>query len=562
MTAKIFRNAFLIGFTVLLACILLFFFIMYSNYQAQAFDNLAIEAEHISEGMQICGGESYLSAVQSGERITWIAADGSVLYDNMADSSTMENHLQRPEVAEAFETGSGRSDRYSSTILEKNNYYALLLKDGTVLRVAGKQTSLAAMALMLVQPSLWIVVLVLVLCGLLAMRLARQIVRPINAINPDNPNATPTYPELQPLITRLQEQNRTIRTQLSELSTRQREFDAITENMREGFLIVDNKCSILSSNRSALRLLGIDDAQKPENLHQAVCSGKLLDLVDNALAGTRGDEEITVGGGTWQLFANPVITAGHVTGAIIIFMDVTEREQREALRQEFSANVSHELKTPLTSITGFAELMKEGMVPKEKMQEFSGDIYRESRRLIDLVDDIIQLSRLDEGTANFSKSPVDLYTLSGQVIESLRPVAQKQDITLTLSGQHAVIEGVEQLLQEMVYNLCDNAIKYNISGGSVTVSVWQNGQTVTLSVVDTGIGIPYADQSRVFERFYRVDKARSRESGGTGLGLSIATEIVQRHHGTLTLVDRPGSGTTVRLELPITQPVGGEGSHA
>ena len=551
MTAKIFRNAFLIGFTVLLACILLFFFIMYSNYQAQAFDNLAIEAEHISEGMQICGGESYLSAVQSGERITWIAADGSVLYDNMADSSTMENHLQRPEVAEAFETGSGRSDRYSSTILEKNNYYALLLKDGTGLRVAGKQTSLAAMALILVQPSLWIVVLVLVLCGLLAMRLARQIVRPINAINPDNPNATPTYPELQPLITRLQEQNRTIRTQLSELSTRQREFDAITENMREGFLIVDNKCSILSSNRSALRLLGIDDAQKPENLHQAVCSGKLLDLVDNALAGTRGDEEITVGGGTWQLFANPVITAGHVTGAIIIFMDVTEREQREALRREFSANVSHELKTPLTSITGFAELMKEGMVPKEKMQEFSGDIYRESRRLIDLVDDIIQLSRLDEGTANFSKSPVDLYTLSGQVIESLRPVAQKQDITLTLSGQHAVIEGVEQLLQEMVYNLCDNAIKYNISGGSVTVSVWQNGQTVTLSVVDTGIGIPYADQSRVFERFYRVDKSHSKEVGGTGLGLSIVKHAAQYHGAKLELKSDPGRGTAIAVNFTV-----------
>ena len=551
MTAKIFRNAFLIGFTVLLACILLFFFIMYSNYQAQAFDNLAIEAEHISEGMQICGGESYLSAVQSGERITWIAADGSVLYDNMADSSTMENHLQRPEVAEAFETGSGRSDRYSSTILEKNNYYALLLKDGTVLRVAGKQTSLAAMALMLVQPSLWIVVLVLVLCGLLAMRLARQIVRPINAINPDNPNATPTYPELQPLITRLQEQNRTIRTQLSELFTRQREFDAITENMREGFLIVDNKCSILSSNRSALRLLGIDDAQKPENLHQAVCSGKLLDLVDNALAGTRGDEEITVGGGTWQLFANPVITAGHVTGAIIIFMDVTEREQREALRREFSANVSHELKTPLTSITGFAELMKEGMVPKEKMQEFSGDIYRESRRLIDLVDDIIQLSRLDEGTANFSKSPVDLYTLSGQVIESLRPVAQKQDITLTLSGQHAVIEGVEQLLQEMVYNLCDNAIKYNISGGSVTVSVWQNGQTVTLSVVDTGIGIPYADQRRVFERFYRVDTSHSKEVGGTGLGLSIVKHAAQYHGAKLELKSDPGRGTAIAVNFTV-----------
>ena len=481
MTAKIFRNAFLIGFTVLLACMLLFFFIMYSNYQAQAYDILEIEAEHISEGMQICGGEEYLSAMQSDERVTWIAPDGSVRYDSMADADTMENHLKRPEVQEAFETGSGRSDRYSSTILEKNNYYALLLKDGTVLRVAGKQTSMAAIALMLVQPSLWIVVLVLVLCGLLAMRLARQIVRPINAINPDNPNATPTYPELQPLITRLQEQNRTIRTQLSELSTRQREFDAITENMREGFLIVDDKCNILSSNRSALRLLGIDGTPKPKNLHQAVCSGELLGLVDAALDGTRGDEELSFGGGTWQLFANPVITGSRVTGAIVIFMDVTEREQREALRREFSANVSHELKTPLTSITGFAELMKEGMVPKEKMQEFSGDIYRESRRLIDLVDDIIQLSRLDEGTANFTKALVDLYVLAGSVIESLRPVAQRQNITLSLSGQHASIPGVEQLLQEMVYNLCDNAIKYNIPGGSVTVSVWQNGPTTYLN---------------------------------------------------------------------------------
>ena len=426
MTAKIFRNAFLIGFTVLLACMLLFFFIMYSNYQAQAFDILQMEASQISEGMDICGGETYLSSIDSPERVTWIAADGSVLYDNMADPATMENHLQRPEVAEAFETGSGRSDRYSSTILEKNNYYALLLKDNTVLRVAGKQTSMAAMALMLVQPGLWIVVLVLVLCGLLAMRLAKQIVRPINAINPDNPNATPTYPELQPLISRLQEQNRTIRTQLSELSTRQREFDAITENMREGFLIVDDKCNILSSNRSALHLLGIDGNQKPENLHQATCSGAFLELVDEALGGTRGDASLPLDGGTWQLYANPVITGSKVTGAIVIFMDVTEREQREALRREFSANVSHELKTPLTSITGFAELMKEGMVPKEKMQEFSGDIYRESRRLIDLVDDIIQLSRLDEGTTTFTKTPVDLYVLAGNVIESLRPVAESR----------------------------------------------------------------------------------------------------------------------------------------
>ena len=551
MTAKIFKNAFFIGFIILLACMLLFFFIMYSNYQSQAFDLLQMEAEHISEGMEICGGEEYLSKVQSDGRITWIASDGSVVYDSMADPAAMGNHLQRPEVAEAFETGSGRSDRYSSTILEKNNYYALLLKDGTVLRVSGKQTSMAAMGLMLVQPSLWIVVLVLVLCGLLAMRLARQIVKPINAINPDNPSATPTYPELQPLITRLQEQNRTIRTQLGELSTRQLEFSAITENMREGFLIVDDACNILSSNRSALHLLGIDSAKKPENLHQAECSGRLLELVDAALSGQRGDTELQLDGGTWQLFANPVITGSKVTGAILIFLDVTEREQREVLRREFSANVSHELKTPLTSITGFAELMKEGMVPKEKMQEFSGDIYRESRRLIDLVDDILQLSRLDEGTADFTKTPVDLYVLAGSVIESLTPVAQKQSVTLHLSGQHAVVNGVEQLLQEMVYNLCDNAVKYNVPDGSVTVSVWQNGPTVTLSVVDTGIGIPYADQSRVFERFYRVDKSHSKEVGGTGLGLSIVKHAAQYHGATLELNSEPGKGTAIAVNFTV-----------
>ena len=550
MTAKIFRNAFLIGFTVLLACILLFFFIMYSNYQAQAYDILEVEAEHIAEGMQICGGEEYLAAMQSDERITWIAPDGSVLYDNMADADTMENHLQRPEVQGAFETGSGRSDRYSSTILEKNNYYARLLKDGTVLRVAGKQTSVAAMALMLVQPSLWIVVLVLVLCGLLAMRLAKQIVRPINAINPDNPNATPTYPELQPLISRLQEQNRTIRTQLSELSTRQREFDAITENMREGFLIVDDKCNILSSNRSALRLLGIDGTPKPENLHQAVCSGELLTLVDAALDGTRGDEELSFGGGTWQLYANPVITGSRVTGAILIFMDVTEREQREALRREFSANVSHELKTPLTSITGFAELMKEGMVTGEKVKEFAGDIYREARRLIDLVNDIIRLSRLDENSKLFESEQVDLYDLCDEIIANLQNVAERQNVMFSLSGEHATISGVWQLLNEMVYNLCDNAIKYNRPGGRVDITVTPEDGAVVLTVSDTGVGIPKDSQSRIFERFYRVDKSRSKAVGGTGLGLSIVKHAALIQKADVRVESEPGEGSTFTVTFP------------
>lgn len=549
MTAKIFRNSFFLGFTVLLSCMLLFFIIMYSNYQEQSFDLLAVEAGQLSEGMDICGGEEYLSAIQLDERVTWIAADGTVLFDSVSDTQDMENHLLRPEVADAFASGSGRSDRYSSTLFEKTNYYALLLRDGSVLRIAGSQTSIAAMALMLIQPALWIVVLVLLLCGMLAMRLARQIVRPINAINPVEPDATKTYPELQPLIGRLLEQNRTIRTQLSELSTRQREFAAITENMCEGFLIVDHKGDILSSNRSALRLLGVGSGQKPENLHKTACPAQLLHMLDTALSGSRTEAELRVSGASWQVFANPVISGNQVTGAIIIFMDVTEREQREALRREFSANVSHELKTPLTSITGFAELMQTGIVPQEKMREFSADIYRESRRLVDLVDDIIQLSRLDEGTASFTKSTIDLYALCQRVIDSLRPVAARQDIRFTLSGQHVSLSGVEQLLQEMVYNLCDNAIKYNVPGGSVTVSVWQNGETITLSVVDTGIGIPYADQSRVFERFYRVDKSHSKEVGGTGLGLSIVKHAAQYHDAKLELQSEPGKGTAIAVSF-------------
>lgn len=552
MTAKIFRNAFLIGFTVLLACILLFFFIMYSNYQAQAYDILEVEAEHIAEGMQICGGEEYLAAMQSDERITWIAPDGSVLYDNMADADTMENHLQRPEVQGAFETGSGRSDRYSSTILEKNNYYARLLKDGTVLRVAGKQTSVAAMALMLVQPSLWIVVLVLVLCGLLAMRLAKQIVRPINAINPDNPNATPTYPELQPLISRLQEQNRTIRTQLSELSTRQREFDAITENMREGFLIVDDKCNILSSNRSALRLLGIDGTPKPENLHQAVCSGELLTLVDAALDGTRGDEELSFGGGTWQLYANPVITGSRVTGAIVIFMDVTEREQREALRREFSANVSHELKTPLQSVLGYSEIMLSGLVKPEDTKRFLQKINDEAHNLLRLIDDIMQLSKLDELTHDMMEE-FTLQDVAQSALARLKDKAGRLQVSLQLvdsTGGDSKLLGISSLMEEIFFNLLDNGLKYNHPGGEVTLRLSEGENKYTVSVADTGMGIPGSELPHIFERFYRVDRSRHKAIEGTGLGLSIVKHGVGFHGGSIRVVSTVGQGTEFIMKFP------------
>ena len=406
---------------------------------------------------------------------------------------------------------------------------------------------MAAMGLMLVQPSLWIVVLVLVLCGLLAMRLAKQIVRPINAINPDNPSATPTYPELQPLFSRLQEQNRTIRRQMDELSQRQREFSALTDNMSEGFLLVDYKTNVLSANHSALRMLGDGKAEEITNLRRDNCLPQVLTTVEAALAGVRTETVQEIEGISWQIIANPVVSSGQVAGVAVLLMDVTEREQREKLRQEFSANVSHELKTPLTSITGFAELMKEGMVTGEKVKEFAGDIYREARRLIDLVNDIIRLSRLDENSKLFETEQVDLYDLCDEIIANLQNVAERQNVTFSLSGEHVTINGVWQILNEMVYNLCDNAIKYNRPGGTVDVSVHRDGGSIRLTVRDTGIGIPYADQPRVFERFYRVDKSHSKEVGGTGLGLSIVKHGAQYHNARLELESEPGKGTSISV---------------
>jgi two-component system phosphate regulon sensor histidine kinase PhoR len=549
MTRKIFRNSFLVGISVLLMCSVLFFGVMYSNYENQAFDRLAAEADDVSHALELMG-EPFLDTLKTADRITWVAHDGTVLFDSAADPKTMGNHLQREEIREALKTGVGESSRYSSTLLERNHYYALLLKDGTVLRVACTQSSVQAVMLMLLTPFLWVMVLVLVLCGVLAFRLAKQITKPINAISLDDPVSDKNYKELAPFLNRIQEQNRTIRKQMDELGLRQREFTAITENMREGFLLVDGKMNILSSNHSAMQLLTSDPEGELTALRQPDCRPEILSAVDTALTGSHAELFMNAEEGVWQLVANPVVANGQVAGAVVIFMDVTEREQREALRREFSANVSHELKTPLTSISGFAELMQAGIVPQDKMLEFSSDIYRESQRLIALVDDIIKLSRLDENVQSFEKEPVDLYDLCQDTLTSLRPVADKRGIRLNLTGERIVMTGVRQLLSEMVYNLCDNAVKYNVENGSVTVTLSKGSAGTILSVADTGIGIPYAHQSRVFERFYRVDKSHSKEVGGTGLGLSIVKHAAQYHGARLELASETGKGTTIRVIFP------------
>ena len=546
MTGKILRISYLVAISALLASALLFFGVMYRDYEDGAFARLRAEAAAIAQGLGAMGSD-YFDSFAPDDRVTWIAASGTVLYDSAAPAQLLESHAGREEIDQALQTGEAQTSRYSKTLLQRTFYYAKLLEGGTVLRVSCTQNSLPAMILMLLTPFLWVATLVLILCGVLSYRLARQITKPLNAINPDNPAPLPSYPELTPLFDKLREQNRTIGKQMNELQLRQREFTAITENMREGFLLVDCKMHVLSSNHSALEVLGGRELKPGCLLYDAECSQEIFDAVDTALSGSHAELLLTIDETSWQVLANPVVASGQVAGAVVLFMDVTEREQRERLRREFSANVSHELKTPLTSISGFAELMKEGLVPPEKIPEFSGDIYKESLRLIGLVNDIIQLSRLDENSTQFQRAPVDLYDLCAQSIERLSPVAARQSVTLALTGEHAEIEGVEQLLKEMIYNLLDNAIKYNVPGGSVTASVRKSAGRTILSVADTGIGIPYAHQPRVFERFYRVDKSHSKEVGGTGLGLSIVRHAAQYHGARLELKSQPGKGTTITV---------------
>lgn len=546
MRKKIFQNYLLVEVLVLVLCCGLFLGVLFQHYEKQAFSQLRTEANYIAHGMEL-SGESYLNTLRSDARVTWVDADGTVRYDSAADPATMQNHLNRKEIAEALRNGEGDGSHFSETLMERTLYYAVRLGDGTVLRVSCTQKTVMAMLLMMMPPLLGIAAAVLLICMLMAFRLARHIVDPINRIDLDHPVVEETYGELEPLVKRIQEQNRTIRRQMDELSQRQREFSALTDNMSEGFLLVDYKTNVLSANHSALRMLGDGKVEEITNLRRDNCLPQVLTTVEAALAGVRTETVQEIGGISWQVIANPVVSSGQVAGVAVLLMDVTEREQREKLRQEFSANVSHELKTPLTSITGFAELMKEGMVTGEKVKEFAGDIYREARRLIDLVNDIIRLSRLDENSKLFESEQVDLYDLCDEIIANLQNVAERQNVMFSLSGEHVTISGVWQILNEMVYNLCDNAIKYNRPGGTVDVSVSRDGGSVRLTVRDTGIGIPYADQPRVFERFYRVDKSHSKEVGGTGLGLSIVKHGAQYHNARLELESEPGKGTSISI---------------
>lgn len=539
MTGKIIRSLFSLAMLVLVIGAALFSGILYGYYEKQSFASLAQEAEQLQQTMEYVSPEQ----MRSADRITLISPDGTVLYDSVARADAMENHLSREEVAQALREGTGKSSHYSSTVLKKNLYYALRLEDGNILRLSREQSSLGAMLLNMAWPIAATVAGLLLLAAGLSVRLARQITQPINAISPDDPQNV--YPELQPLTQRLRQQRETIRNQMDELSRRMREFSAMTENMSEGFLLIDLRGHVLTENHSASMLLPTD----ADNI--AKCSQReLCQAAQQALTGQRCERLLQQGERTLSVIASPVLESGQVTGAVVLTLDVTEREQREKLRREFSANVSHELKTPLTSISGFAELMSQGLVPPDKVREFSLDIQKECTRLTNLVEDIIDLSRLEEGGGDMTWEDIDLYTLCDDVLQSLEPVAKRQTVTLRLAGESLQVRGVYQVLREMIYNLCDNAIKYNRSGGSVTVTVARSAGRASVTVADTGIGIPYEDQSRVFERFYRVDKSHSRAIGGTGLGLSIVKHAAALHGAEIKLQSQPEDGTVITVLFP------------
>ena len=539
MTGKIFRYSFVLGVLVLLLCSGLFFALQYRQSINETKANAARDAAEIAAGVSV-GGEAYLQQLSTDQEILWIAGDGSVLYPKQRSELSAE--AERPEVRSAFEAGLGSATRKSGS-RGKTYYYAKRLDDGSVIRL-GSAMSAAASALQTVTPVFWVLILVVAFSGALAFRAAKTIIQPINDIDLDHPEAIHTYPELSPLVARIQEQRLTIDDQIEVLHQRQKEFSALTDNMNEGFLLLDREGKILSVNASARH--HVPDCE-PGDILRERANELISEAAAEALSGQRSDRVFSERDHSWQLIASPVLSHKKIVGAVMLWMDVTEREQRERLRQEFSANISHELKTPLTSISGFAELMAQGGVPQDKVTDFSNDIHREAQRLIALVNDIIKLSKLDENAVTPDWQDVDLYELSADVIDGLRSVARKQNIELRLEGGRQIVRGVWPLLNEMVYNLCDNAIKYNRIGGSVTVRVDRKNGSPRLTVEDTGIGIPQVEQSRVFERFYRVDKSHSKRIGGTGLGLSIVKHGAMYHNAQVFLSSEPGQGTTVEL---------------
>lgn len=548
MTKRIFKNTMLIILLVLALCGVFIIGVLYRYYNKEISDEMYNEINFISAGVE-ADGMGYLNSLDNVKiRITWVDNDGTVLFDNQADISTMDNHSDREEIKAALVSSTGKSVRYSYTLSEKQVYHAERLSDGSVIRISYVQNSIWKIMLGMIQPVLLIVILAFVVGGVLAYRLSRQIIEPLDNINLDNPAEAEVYEEMAPFVRKITHQNQQIKDTVAALKAQKEEFELITENMQEGLIIIDKNAVVLSHNTSALKLFGVSDRVEQKNVLVLNRTKEFETAIKLALEGRHNERAIAIGERIFNLYLNPVFDKEKVAGAIIVVTDITEKEKREHLRREFSANVSHELKTPLTSISGIAEIIKTGIVETKDVPEFAEKIHKEASRLINLVEDIIKVSQLDEADSTVEKERVNLYEICIEVAEQLESVAKLKDVNLSVKGRDLVVIGVKPIVREMVFNLCDNAIKYNKPNGNVIIKVEQDdNKACFVEVIDTGIGIAPDQQERVFERFYRVDKSHSKEIGGTGLGLSIVKHGAILHNANISVESNLNQGTRIRI---------------
>ena len=552
MTKKIFRSTVAVGLAVLLASLVIIMGALYTYFghvqEQQLRDELSIAAAAMESG----DGEAYLSKLHSDNyRITWLRADGTVLYDTKADAAAMENHAQREEVRQALTNGTGESSRYSATLLEKTLYYARRLPDGTVLRLSASRVTMGVLLLSMLSAILAVIAVALILSGILAGRVSRRITRPLNTLDLEHPLENDAYEELSPLLRRLEHQRRQIDDQLRSLRRRSEEFEQITASMTEGLVLVDNGGTILSMNPAACAVFHTDAACVGQPLLTVERGSAVSHALHDAMDTGHGETRMERDGREYQFDMTRIQADGEVVGAVLLTFDVTEQAYAERNRREFTANVSHELKTPLHAISGYAELMKDGLVPPEDTRHFGKKIYSEAQRMIDLVEDTLRLSRLDEGAADMQWAPIDLYETAKSAMQELTAPAELKNVSIRLEGTKTVIQGIPQLVSGIVFNLMDNAVKYNKDGGLVIVRLGQEKNQAVLTVTDTGIGISPEHQERVFERFYRVDKSHSKEIGGTGLGLSIVKHAALILGAAIELDSTVGKGTIVTVRFPM-----------
>ena len=542
MTGKCFRRIFLSSFITLMITFVIVVGVSQHYFLRLLVSDISVEAEYAAHGMNVAG-DRYLDDLVSSHRVTLIAADGTVVYDNQFDTAALSNHSDRQEFIDAVTFGEGSATRYSDTVATRYLYHAVLLDDGRVIRVSAEHISTVSLAARLFVPLLVALGLMAVFSYVLARQISGSIRDAAEAIDLDSPDSTINCPEMSPLLGKIDRLNFYVRENIAQLSRKQEEFGVITENMSEGFVVVSRRGEVLSYNSSALRILdhrlsALTAEQPDEPLKLAV---------DTALKGHRSEQTLRLDGAVYRIIASPVYHSSDVSGAVVVILDVTEKESLEQMRREFTANVSHELKTPLTSIRGAAELLAGGLVQPDDIPAFAATIHKESGRLVSLIEDILQLSRLDEEGIAPEKSNIELQGLCASVVERLKPAAQRIGVTLEQKGNAADITGIPTMIEELVYNLCDNAIKYNVPAGKVTVTTGTFDGRPYIEVADTGIGIAKEHMGRIFERFYRVDKSRSRALGGTGLGLSIVKHAAAKHSAEIHVDSEEGRGTVITV---------------